>query len=50
MIENRYHVCWGSWPGPHSSDVPFKDIADLVLKVRAVGYSIELENPRHENK
>src|SRR5262245_52240332 len=34
----RYHVCWGSWPGPHSSDVPFKDIADLVLKVRAGGY------------
>jgi 5-methyltetrahydropteroyltriglutamate--homocysteine methyltransferase len=24
----RYHVCWGSWPGPHASDVPFKDIAD----------------------
>src|SRR5262249_19568026 len=43
----RYHVCWGSWPGPHSSDVPFKDIADLVLQVRAGGYSIELANPRH---
>src|SRR5262249_14492472 len=28
----RYHICWGSWPGPHTSDVPFKDIADLVLK------------------
>ena len=46
----RYHVCWGSWPGPHSSDVPFKDIADLVLKVRAGGYSIELANPRHEHE
>src|SRR5260370_200224 len=22
----RYHICWGSWPGPHSSDVPFKDV------------------------
>src|SRR6266545_7052451 len=31
----RYHICWGSWPGPHASDVPFKDIADLVLQVRA---------------
>ena len=18
----RYHVCWGSWPGPHTTDVP----------------------------
>ena len=46
----RYHVCWGSWPGPHSSDVPFGDIADLVLQVRAGGYSIELANPRHEHE
>src|SRR3974390_1039318 len=46
----RYHVCWGRWPGPHTSDVPFKDIADLVLKVRAGAYSIELANPRHEHE
>jgi 5-methyltetrahydropteroyltriglutamate--homocysteine methyltransferase len=46
----RYHVCWGSWPGPHSSDVPFRNIADLVLQVRAGGYSIELANPRHEHE
>jgi 5-methyltetrahydropteroyltriglutamate--homocysteine methyltransferase len=24
----RYHVCWGSWPGPHTTDVPLKDIVD----------------------
>jgi 5-methyltetrahydropteroyltriglutamate--homocysteine methyltransferase len=46
----RYHVCWGSWPGPHTSDVPFKDIADLVLRVRAGAFSIELANPRHEHE
>jgi 5-methyltetrahydropteroyltriglutamate--homocysteine methyltransferase len=46
----RYHVCWGSWPGPHSTDVPFKAIADLVLKVRAGAYSIEAANPRHEHE
>jgi 5-methyltetrahydropteroyltriglutamate--homocysteine methyltransferase len=46
----RYHVCWGSWPGPHVTDVPFKDIADLVLKVNAGAYSIELANPRHEHE
>jgi len=46
----RYHICWGSWPGPHTSDVPFKDIADLVLKVRAGAFSVELANPRHEHE
>ncbi|MBV8084652.1 MAG: cobalamin-independent methionine synthase II family protein [Chloroflexi bacterium] len=44
----RYHVCWGSWPGPHTSDVPLREIVDLVLQVRAQGYSIEAANPRHE--
>ena len=46
----RYHVCWGSWPGPHTSDVPLKDIVDLVLGVRAGAYLIEGANPRHEHE
>jgi 5-methyltetrahydropteroyltriglutamate--homocysteine methyltransferase len=44
----RYHVCWGSWPGPHTSDVPLREIADLILKINALGFSIEAANPRHE--
>lgn len=44
----RYHVCWGSWPGPHTSDVLFRTIADLILRVNAQGFSIEAANPRHE--
>jgi len=46
----RYHVCWGSWPGPHTTDVPLKDIVDLVLQVRAGAYVIEGANPRHEHE
>ena len=46
----RYHVCWGSWPGPHTTDVPLKDIADLVLSVNAGAYVIEGANPRHEHE
>jgi 5-methyltetrahydropteroyltriglutamate--homocysteine methyltransferase len=46
----RYHVCWGSWPGPHVFDVPFEQIADLVLKVRAGAFSLEMANPRHEHE
>ena len=46
----RYHVCWGSWNGPHTCDVPMKDIADLMLRVKAQAYSIEMANPRHEHE
>jgi 5-methyltetrahydropteroyltriglutamate--homocysteine methyltransferase len=44
----RYHLCWGSWPGPHMSDVPLHDIVDLLLRINAQAYSIEAANPRHE--
>jgi len=46
----RYHVCWGSWPGPHVSDVPLKDIVDLILNVKVGAYVIEGANPRHEHE
>jgi len=46
----RYHVCWGSWPGPHTTDVPLKDIVDLVLKARVGALVIEGANPRHEHE
>jgi 5-methyltetrahydropteroyltriglutamate--homocysteine methyltransferase len=46
----RYHVCWGSWPGPHTSDVPLEAIVDLVLQVKAGAYLIEAANPRHEHE
>lgn len=46
----RYHLCWGGWHGPHSSDIELKDIADLILKIRAGAYSLEAANPRHEHE
>ena len=46
----RYHLCWGSWHGPHVTDVPLKDIVDVVLRVRADAYSVEAANPRHEHE
>lgn len=46
----RYHMCWGSWPGPHTTDVPLRDIVDLVLGIRAGAYVIEGANPRHEHE
>ena len=46
----RYHICWGSFNSPHVGDVPFKEIADLVLSVDVGGYAIEMANPRHEHE
>jgi 5-methyltetrahydropteroyltriglutamate--homocysteine methyltransferase len=46
----RYHVCWGSWPGPHTTDVALRDIVDLILSVNVGAYVIEGANPRHEHE
>ena len=46
----RYHVCYGSWHGPHAFDPPLRDLVDLVLGVNAGYYSIEMANPRHEHE
>ncbi|HEX2247099.1 MAG TPA: cobalamin-independent methionine synthase II family protein [Arthrobacter sp.] len=46
----RLHVCWGSWHGPHTTDIPFADIIDSVLQVNAGAYSFEAANVRHEHE
>jgi 5-methyltetrahydropteroyltriglutamate--homocysteine methyltransferase len=46
----RYHVCWGSWPGPHTSDVALKDIVDIILRLNVGALVIEGANPRHEHE
>ena len=43
----RYHVCWGSWPGMHTEDIPLKDIVKMILKVKAQAYSIEAAKTTH---
>ncbi len=46
----RLHVCWGSFHGPHQSDIPLRDSIDIIFKVDAGSYSIEASNPRHEHE
>jgi 5-methyltetrahydropteroyltriglutamate--homocysteine methyltransferase len=46
----RYHICWGSWHGPHTHDLPLEHVIDLMLRVRAGAYSVEAANPRHEHE
>ncbi len=46
----RDHICWGSWHGPHTTDLPLEHIVDLLLTVRAGAYSVEAGNVRHEHE
>lgn len=46
----RYHMCWGSWHGPHSHDLPLENIVDVLLTVKAQTYLIEGANVRHEHE
>jgi 5-methyltetrahydropteroyltriglutamate--homocysteine methyltransferase len=46
----RYHVCWGSWNGPHTNDIPLRDVLELVFRVNAGTYLFEAANPRHEHE
>jgi 5-methyltetrahydropteroyltriglutamate--homocysteine methyltransferase len=46
----RYHLCWGSWHGPHATDIPLAEIVDLMLAVNAGTYLVESANVRHEHE
>jgi 5-methyltetrahydropteroyltriglutamate--homocysteine methyltransferase len=46
----RFHLCWGSWHGPHTTDIPMRDIVEVMLAVNAHAYSFEAGNVRHEHE
>jgi 5-methyltetrahydropteroyltriglutamate--homocysteine methyltransferase len=46
----RFHLCWGSWHGPHVTDIPMADIVDVMLAINAGAYSFEAANVRHEHE
>jgi 5-methyltetrahydropteroyltriglutamate--homocysteine methyltransferase len=46
----RFHLCWGSWHGPHTTDIELKYIVDLMLEINAGAYSFEAANARHEHE
>lgn len=48
--QTRLHICWGSWHGPHVTDIPFEDIVDEILRVEVGGYSFEGASPRHAHE
>jgi 5-methyltetrahydropteroyltriglutamate--homocysteine methyltransferase len=46
----RFHLCWGSWHGPHTTDIPMRDIVNVMLAVKCQAYSFEAGNVRHEHE
>jgi 5-methyltetrahydropteroyltriglutamate--homocysteine methyltransferase len=46
----RYHLCWGSWHGPHAYDLEMKYLVDIMLSVKAQAYLFEAGNVRHEHE
>jgi len=46
----RFHLCWGSWHGPHTTDIPMRDIVEVMLAIDAGAYSFEAGNVRHEHE
>lgn len=46
----RVHTCWGSWHGPHVTDLPFSVIVDQVLSIDAAGIAFEAANVRHAHE
>lgn len=46
----RYHLCWGSWHGPHAYDIELEKLVDIMLRVKAQAYVIEGANARHEHE
>jgi 5-methyltetrahydropteroyltriglutamate--homocysteine methyltransferase len=46
----RFHTCYSINVAPRVHDLEMKHWIDLLLKVRAQGYSIEAANPRHEHE
>jgi 5-methyltetrahydropteroyltriglutamate--homocysteine methyltransferase len=43
-----YHTCWGSYHTPHTTDMPFEWVIDLLPTINAGAYSVEAADVRHE--
>jgi 5-methyltetrahydropteroyltriglutamate--homocysteine methyltransferase len=46
----RLHLCWGSWHGPHVTDIAMRDIIEEVLRADVGAISFEAGNVRHEHE
>jgi 5-methyltetrahydropteroyltriglutamate--homocysteine methyltransferase len=46
----RLHVCWGNYEGPHTRDVPLRDILPLLYRAHVGALVVSMANPRHAHE
>ena len=46
----RLHTCWGSWLGPHTTDIPLGTSSRSSCRSMSVCSLSEASNPRHEHE
>lgn len=46
----RFHLCWGSWHGPHSTDIEIKHLIESLFTINAGAYVFEAGNVRHAHE
>jgi 5-methyltetrahydropteroyltriglutamate--homocysteine methyltransferase len=46
----RLHVCWGNYEGPHTLDVPLKEILSRLYEARVGALVISMANARHAHE
>ncbi|MBV9323498.1 MAG: cobalamin-independent methionine synthase II family protein [Chloroflexi bacterium] len=46
----RFHTCYSTNVAPRVNDLELRYFVDLMLRIRAGGYSFEAANPRHEHE
>jgi len=46
----RIHICWGNYEGPHDHDIPFAEVAPILVKAKPQALVVEAANPRHAHE
>ncbi|GAA4556571.1 hypothetical protein [Pseudonocardia xishanensis] len=46
----RFHCCWGSGHRPHTTDIEFSHVVDLLVQIDAQCYAFEAGNVRHAHE
>jgi 5-methyltetrahydropteroyltriglutamate--homocysteine methyltransferase len=46
----RLHVCWGNYEGPHTLDVPFREIQSRLYEANVGALVVSMANARHAHE
>ncbi|MCP4004728.1 MAG: hypothetical protein GY725_11075 [bacterium] len=46
----RLHLCWGNYEGPHTHDVPMRDLLPMVYRAKVGALLLPFANPRHAHE